>query len=266
MTWIRLDTDFPSHEMIGALAEALRCDLDRAGMSLIRVWCRVADHRPDGQLETVTDTALEDWAGWRGRRGAFARAFRVHCLDPDGTVKGWWRQERLLAHQEAKRKRPGPSTRVRQESGAGLMPEPAPGFCRETAGDEDVDEDVDGTASSPPAAQPTARLLNAIRGDPSRFGIIDLFEHIPPEESPEVWSSILLGCLQTPVVGGRSATVAELAEACTDFPAVAKGRWTPRLFRGCVKQVMQGPAPKGGRARPDAITVAQSWAAKEDVA
>lgn len=104
MTWIRLDTDFADHDIIGRMAEALRIDPDRAAMSLIRVWCRFADHQPNGNALAITDTTLEDWAKWRGRRGVFAAAFRAHGVDDGGAVRGWWRQESLLRHQAEKRK------------------------------------------------------------------------------------------------------------------------------------------------------------------
>lgn len=129
MTWIRLECDFPDHELIGALAEGLRVDPDRAAMCLIRVWCRFGEFRVDGLAKAITDTTLEDWARWRGRRGTFAKVFREVCCD-EGKIKGWWRQEKLLHREAEKRKRPNQQTRARQKSGN----DPAPDKCQKSAG------------------------------------------------------------------------------------------------------------------------------------
>lgn len=106
MTWIRLDTDFPGHERIGALAEALDVSPDQAAMTMIRLWCACAMYRPDGLLSPITDTTLELWARWTGTPGSLAPAVRRLLVDPDtGKLSGWWRQEALLRHQEEKRNR-----------------------------------------------------------------------------------------------------------------------------------------------------------------
>lgn len=148
MTFIRLDTGFPEHEIIGELAEALHVHVDRAGMSLIRAWCKFGDYQQDGMATSISDTTLEKWAGWSGRRGRFATAFRDRCVEPGGRLKGWWRNEALLRHQEKKRMRPGPKRRkpgagsgknpaeIRQKTGAASGIDPAPEKRRNHAGND----------------------------------------------------------------------------------------------------------------------------------
>lgn len=155
MTWLRLDTDFPRHALIGTLAEKLRIDKDRAAMALLRVWCHFAELEPHGLALDVSDSTLEDWAAWRGPKGRFALVFREYCVEPSGKLRGWWRQEKLLAHQEEKRKRRKKPAENRQKTGSGNLPTK----CRESADNEDDDGDVNGSSSSSSDGEP----VDAIR-------------------------------------------------------------------------------------------------------
>jgi len=123
-----------------------------------------------------------------------------------------------------------------------------------------------GGGGGPGEGSPVGRLVTALGRDPDRFTVMALFEALPPEESPDTWSSVLLGCLQgLGLAEGKEATVRQLAVACLDYPTVAKGNWSPAHFRKCVDRVIRGdtnPPPKRG-AKPDPISVAQAWAKKE---
>ena len=254
MTWIRLETDFPRHKLIGLLADKLRMDRDRAAMCLIRIWCAFGELEPDGKAVEIPDSTLEDWAGWKGPRGRFALVFREYCLEPTGTIRGWWRQEKLLQRQEEKRKRPSQSQRVRQKSGKS----PAPDNDRTNSGQSagNVDDNGTTTTDSPRA---NGRLIGRLAGDPDRFGVMALFDHLPPEENPEAWSAVLLGCLDgLGLEQGKSATVRQLAAACNEYPAVAKSGWNPRHFKACVERVMHGK-PRSGSKAEATIDTAQKW-------
>lgn len=274
MTWIRLDTDFPDHESRGALAEALRIDPDRASMSLIRVWCKFGDYRQDGRADLITDTSLEEWARWTGRRGAFAAAFRRFCVDGSegdapGKLTGWWRQEALLRHQQGKKNRPGQNDR--EETAQDLRStceEPAPESRPDVAGNGD------GNVLQP-TNQPagSGRLINALGRDPDRFTVMALFDHLPPEENPTTWATTLHGCLEgMGLESMRPCTIRQLAIACADYPTVAKSGWSPLHFRSCVDRVVRGEqrrrARRGGTTTRTerAIKEAAEWVGEGDAA
>jgi hypothetical protein len=42
-----------------------------------------------GDLSEVSDATLEMWALWRGKRGVFAKAFRLQLCDANGVVRSW---------------------------------------------------------------------------------------------------------------------------------------------------------------------------------
>lgn len=124
MTWLRWDTDTPRSDRIGLLAEALRIDLAKALGHYFACICGFGEHRRDGALDVVPDSTLEQWAGWTGKPGAFAAAFRQHCRadgtrkDADGTCRGWWRNLAPLAKQERDSMKRRPS---RNPRGSGDM-------------------------------------------------------------------------------------------------------------------------------------------------
>jgi hypothetical protein len=146
MPWIRWECSTRSHELIGQLAEELKVRRAEAVGLYVNTCCGFGEHRQDGDAATVTDATLEAWADWQGKPGKWAGAFRTLCLEDGGQVRGWWRQEALLRHQEQKRQRPGQGSRKaaakqdqgpsegRGEAAAG----PAPARHRPSAGNEDV--------------------------------------------------------------------------------------------------------------------------------
>lgn len=109
MTWLRIDTVAPRSDVVGHLAEALEVDLMHAFGLYVACLLGFGEHQPLGDLRTVPDRSLEQWAGWSGPPGRFAAAFRARCTadgsrqDPSGTVRGWWRQRALLDKQAADR-------------------------------------------------------------------------------------------------------------------------------------------------------------------
>ena len=225
MTWIRLDTDFPDHELIGTLAEALRIDPDRAAMTLVRVWLKLADFQPDGYLDGITDTTLEDWAKWRGKRGVLAAQLRAMCLDHDGKIKGWWRQEKLLKHQIEKRGRP--------KTGAEKSPESRPSMA------DDSNSNSNGTTAISPGAV-FGRLVEKVAGHPKRFTVTEFFEQIPADRNVEAWAGVMIGCLEMgTLAGGAVATVDELAAACLEYPGIRNCGWSPGQFIATVERTVK---------------------------
>lgn len=149
MTWFRVEASLRDHTVLGVIAEALKVRPAEAAGLYILTLAGFAEHEPTGRPELVTDTDLEGWARWFGRRGRFAQLFRERFIerredqrDPPGQIKGWWRQEALLREQERSRNRPGQGTRKALEG----TDETAPGHRDNTAVPlrGNVDEDEDG--------------------------------------------------------------------------------------------------------------------------
>jgi len=226
MTWLRVDIDFPGHESIGHLAEQLRIDPDRAGMTIIRLWCGFGQYRPDGKVAAITDTTLEDWAKWRGPRGKLAAAVREKLVDEDGRLKGWWRQEALLRHQEKKRDRRKTGTK------------PAP-VSRPDSADNVYDNDNGTTSSQAGSESAGARLIDRVRGHPQRFALTEFLEQLPAGHDPDTWAGILLGCLDgMSLKAGRAASIEELASACVTYPGIRNVAWVPAQFYATVERTM----------------------------
>lgn len=55
---------------------------------LVSLWGRVIDEQEDGDVSGRDDHALEEWAGWGGKRGHFAREFRAR-FTTDGHIREW---------------------------------------------------------------------------------------------------------------------------------------------------------------------------------
>ena len=120
--------------------------------------------------------------------------------------------------------------------------------------------------STTAAGRAMGKLINAVSGSPDRFTVMGLFDHIPTEENPDTWAGVLLSCLQLPLSGPKSASVSQLAVACADFPALAKGKWTPRHFRACVVDAMRGKAPPKSKGMDSGVNAAREWLEKEPAA
>lgn len=105
MAWIRWECGTPDSDVIGWLADKLNIELAQALGHYTATCCRIGEHRETGSLADVSDALLEQWALWRGPRGAYAAAFRERCLDGAGTVRGWWRQEAMVGKREKDRER-----------------------------------------------------------------------------------------------------------------------------------------------------------------
>lgn len=89
---------------MGALSSTLGVRLAEAAGLFDNTLCGLGRHQPDGDLTHVSDITLEQWAIWEGKRGRWATAFRKHCVDDDGAVRGWMRRQvKLLERQERDR-------------------------------------------------------------------------------------------------------------------------------------------------------------------
>lgn len=134
MTWLRFDADAAQSDVVGHLAEALGIPAPHAFGCYVACCLGFGAHRPDGRAGHVSDTTLEQWALWVGKRGRFAAAFRARCVAEDGTIRGWWRQEKLLNRQQEKNTRPGQKTRETRHK-------PGTNPAQERAGNDTIRDD-----------------------------------------------------------------------------------------------------------------------------
>jgi len=83
---IRVNTDCPDSWKVVRLCTRLG---DGAFRCLIRLWCKVAKCRPDGDLTRLDERDIEALAGWTGEAGAFiAAAIDAGLIDRVGHRTG----------------------------------------------------------------------------------------------------------------------------------------------------------------------------------
>lgn len=89
IAWIRVSVAIAEDPAIARLAEAVGVSRPEAVGLVVGVLCKLPAHAKTGDLAAVPPTLLEDWAGWKGRRGRFAAAFRAELCDEAGIVLAW---------------------------------------------------------------------------------------------------------------------------------------------------------------------------------
>lgn len=122
--WIRVNARLVDDAEVQAFAAAILAKQPlwlavRATCGLlVALWGRVVDEQEDGNLTGRQDGILEEWAGWRGKAGLFAREFRARFV-VDGHIREWTDyQGKLIERREKdrRRKRGGDSAGLPQET------------------------------------------------------------------------------------------------------------------------------------------------------
>ena len=88
MRWVRVDVGIASDPKMQKLADALKVKRAHAIGLFVSTLCQFPDHARTGNVADIPDVMLEDWAGWKGRSGVFATAFRT-IMCRDSVVSGW---------------------------------------------------------------------------------------------------------------------------------------------------------------------------------
>lgn len=141
-SWIRVRSHLSRAKVAQRLAVICKGDAQKAAGVLIDFWSSVAEHGVNGQVSNHPDHTIEDWAGWRGKRGQFATWIRQHHLDEDGRVKEW---DDYMGALEARRE----ADRLRKE---------ADRIRRKSAGHpQDSPQDIQGTSRPKSAESPYPR-------------------------------------------------------------------------------------------------------------
>lgn len=107
--WIRVRAHLSRAKVAQRLAVICRGDAQKASGVLQDFWSSVAEQGTNGFIRDYPDHTLEDWAGWRGKRGVFATWVRQHHMDEDGRVKEW---DEYMGALEARRE----ADRLRKEA------------------------------------------------------------------------------------------------------------------------------------------------------
>lgn len=158
MRWIRVEVVIGDNPSIGAVADALGLRVTEAVGLCVLVFVKLPAHAKDGALATVTDSTLEQWAQWRGKRGAFARCFREFLCDADGVVRDWERINGAAIRESeatAERVRNLRANRKKDPEVTTPAPRPLPRVRRTPSVASPAD--VDGTAKQPLVANTERR-------------------------------------------------------------------------------------------------------------
>lgn len=131
MNWIKISVGVMQDPTLHALSEALGVSYPLTTGCLVGVLTCLPQHAPDGDLSTVSDRTIEQWAQWPGKRGKFAAQFRAYLCTPEGVVRSWakWNgsaqreaqraPERVKSWREKQAKTPDVTRNVRVTSNAG---------------------------------------------------------------------------------------------------------------------------------------------------
>jgi hypothetical protein len=89
MDWVAIDVHIAGDAVTHRLADQFRLRVAEAAGLLTLAFAGMAQHAQDGSLTDITDSQIESWALWHGKRGAFATFFRAQLTDDTGTVRAW---------------------------------------------------------------------------------------------------------------------------------------------------------------------------------
>lgn len=241
MNWIRIATKMKSDPRMGAIAAACKVRIPEAVGLVCCVLMEFPDHARDGDMGSVDDVVVEQWAGWNGKMGTFGAAFRRFLCDESGVVRAWEKHNGAAlrkAETDIERKR---AARYGAET---ARAETAPS-ARQNSGrrqNGQVDETRrDGTASNtdddgiPSPSSSGLRDVLPMVAPTGHMALTKLFANV---SEPAVWAGILRGMASGLSMDGNRPTSPErLAAAVEDF--VAQGHHAnpnPSLFRGFVKR------------------------------
>ena len=149
--WIRVHARLPEKRVVARCAETLRIDHYKAMGHIVAFWGGVSLNVTGGMVGDVPDALLERWAGWSGKRGAFAQWVREQHLDDEGRVNEWLdyagalesrrAKERQRLHDKREMLRNSTHGVAQQTRNAGNLLQPARAERDETKRDETKEQD-----------------------------------------------------------------------------------------------------------------------------
>lgn len=236
--WVAVSVNLVHDPKVRAFAVALGVDRDSAVVRLLQVWSALASHEfESGNVSEVADETLEEWAGWRGKSGRFAAAFRHHFVS-QSVVNGWWEwngrhlQRARLAREHMRAQR---DKKCAERRGSVSKPLANSSLT--------VSSQLDGNTvqySTVPTNTPQevpavwSKIVQRMTREPDRWAVVEFLED-PRCQNPEGWVGPLTACLEgLDMPGGKPATPEAVAATCRDFVTKNMHEWTPKFFRTCV--------------------------------
>lgn len=188
MEWVAIDVHIAGDAVTHRLADRFRLRVAEAAGLLALTFAGMVQHARDGSLADITDSQLEAWATWHGKKGQFAAFFREQLCDDTGTVRAWEEYNgRSIRRAEAAKERSRvwreqqDKERTERTQNANRMHTQTHTVCR-TRPDQTVPKDV--TAKNNGAdAPPSGRSRSAIHPDAERVLAHHLAMH--PLQRPE---------------------------------------------------------------------------------
>lgn len=278
--WIRVHANLAARPVIRRAVVALGVEKHKAMGLLVQFWGAVSQHTVNGDIRDVPDSDIEEWAGWKGKRGKFAVFVRSQHADAGGRVNEWDEYAGSLELRRAK-------DRLRQEERRRRIQEERERLSRglshgaSRGGHADAPRDVAWTVAgsvtqeSVPAraGAPVTRRDDTKRDErdtahqsssqPIRENA--LAERLPTVAGRNALAAVLKSAGETSgiaeelemLLGGHRGqhvqpTLEQLDVALSDYVTngMSDGRWNAAHFRGCIKRAMRPDdelRPNGGQ-------------------
>lgn len=163
MKWIRIDAGIACDPKLQQLADAVGVRLPHAIGLVVCALCQFPAHARDGDIGDIPDATLEKWAGWEGKRGKFAPAFRA-AFCADGVVTGWEKHNGAAVRKADKDTERQAEYRAKK---AGRPPDSPPPVTRDNTRDIVRDETRRDVTAADAAVSDTA--ATATDGHAERF-------------------------------------------------------------------------------------------------
>lgn len=233
--WIRVHASLADRPVVARLANALRIDPFKAMGHLVTFWGSASRHAANGQIDTVPDSLLEQWAGWRGKRGRFAAWVRTDHMDDQGRVNEWDDYQGTLEQRREKERQRIADKRAALRNGTqGVAQQDANGTQGVATHARERDETRRVTTSPPPARD--------WPNDPRWLG----FAEALPEKKHTAWRAIVGQWL----TGERwpqqpRPTPDQVLDGLLSAVTVKdQGPMSENFVAGCIRNVMTPNAPR----------------------
>jgi hypothetical protein len=251
MEWVAVAVNIARDPAVHRMAAAIRVRVPEIVGLLALTFAEMTQHAPDGQLADVPDTLLESWAGWHGRRGAFAAQFRAELCDDAGLVTAWERYNgAAIRRARAARERTRAWRKEREQAsrsadGASISASTGThtGTHTDTASVRGTGQDRTGPdqqQQSPPRATSLAEVQLAEQCGPEHYPAVADFLDERPAHLRAEWAKDLLKYIG-PATGNLPV---DLARAATDgklaTPPVTNAQTLRIFLAGCRRERVHG--------------------------
>lgn len=245
--WIRVHANLATKPVVLRIVDQLGVHENEAVGLLVRFWGQMSQHGANGSVSALSDTEIERWAGWRGKRGIFAAFVRANHTDAQGRVREW---DDYAGKLEVRREKEREKKR-RQRS---VSPGTTTGTATGQAGDVPIDsvparavrnetirDDTRTTSTSAAAARESA-FAAQLDTDADRDALASVLANASSAEACLASLMAMAQGMDLP----RTPTAGQLGKALRDYAANGE-RWNAALFRGYVGRAMT-PRPANGKA------------------